>query len=114
GDIVLDPFGGSGVTAIEALMNNRKAINIDLNPLAIFLVEALGAPVNITELGLAYERIKRIYVANEPQTVEEIRTCIKKYGYPKTKILERGSDAKTVDQLFSKKQLAQLGFLKHL
>jgi DNA modification methylase len=33
---VLDPFGGSGVTAVEALMNRRKAINIDLNPIAIF------------------------------------------------------------------------------
>jgi hypothetical protein len=26
GDLVLDPFGGSGVTAVEALMNNRRAI----------------------------------------------------------------------------------------
>ncbi|MFM9157228.1 MAG: DNA methyltransferase, partial [Dolichospermum sp.] len=31
GDLILDPFGGSGVTAIEALMNNRKAISIDIN-----------------------------------------------------------------------------------
>lgn len=36
GDLVLDPFGGSGVTAIEALMNNRKGINIDINPMAVF------------------------------------------------------------------------------
>ena len=35
GDLVLDPFGGSGVTAIEALMNNRSGINIDLNPMAV-------------------------------------------------------------------------------
>jgi hypothetical protein len=40
-DLVLDPFGGSGVTAIEALMNGRKAVNIDLNPMAIFLVKSL-------------------------------------------------------------------------
>src|SRR5690606_7826193 len=31
GDVILDPFGGSGITAIEALMNSRSAINIDLN-----------------------------------------------------------------------------------
>jgi DNA modification methylase len=30
GDIVLDPFVGSGVTAIEALKRGRKAIAIDL------------------------------------------------------------------------------------
>jgi DNA modification methylase len=29
-DLVLDPFGGSGVAVVEALMNRRKAINIDL------------------------------------------------------------------------------------
>ena len=34
GDLVLDPFGGTGVTAIEALMVGRKAIHIDINPLA--------------------------------------------------------------------------------
>jgi hypothetical protein len=43
GDLVLDPFGGSGVTAIEAMMNNRKAISIDLNPLAVFIVNSLIA-----------------------------------------------------------------------
>ncbi|MGH9799443.1 MAG: DNA methyltransferase, partial [Blastocatellia bacterium] len=31
GDLVLDPYGGSGVTAIEAMMNNRRSISIDLN-----------------------------------------------------------------------------------
>lgn len=41
GDLVLDPFGGSGVTAIEAMMTNRRAINVDLNPMAIFMVDAL-------------------------------------------------------------------------
>ncbi|MDR1758250.1 MAG: type I restriction enzyme HsdR N-terminal domain-containing protein, partial [Bacteroidales bacterium] len=41
GDVVLDPFGGSGVTLIEALMTGRKAIHIDLNPLSPFMVKAL-------------------------------------------------------------------------
>jgi hypothetical protein len=50
GDLVLDPFGGSGVTAVEALMNGRKAINIDLNPMAIFLVEALLTTTTIRQL----------------------------------------------------------------
>ncbi|MCJ7425197.1 site-specific DNA-methyltransferase [Candidatus Bathyarchaeota archaeon] len=36
GEIVLDPFLGSGVTAIESLKRGRKAIAIDLDPLSTF------------------------------------------------------------------------------
>jgi DNA modification methylase len=32
-DVVLDPFGGSGVTAIEAFLENRVGIQNDINPL---------------------------------------------------------------------------------
>lgn len=37
GDIVLDPFCGSGVMVAEALRLDRKAIGIDINPVAIFI-----------------------------------------------------------------------------
>ncbi|MFH1200158.1 MAG: DNA methyltransferase [Candidatus Micrarchaeota archaeon] len=39
GEIVLDPFGGSGVTAMEAIKSNRKAVSIDLNPISEFIIE---------------------------------------------------------------------------
>ena len=38
GEIVLDPFSGSGVTAIEALKHGRKAIAIDLNSLFLSII----------------------------------------------------------------------------
>ena len=38
GEIVLDPFGGSGVTAMEAIKADRKAISVDLNPMSAFLI----------------------------------------------------------------------------
>src|SRR5207249_8874725 len=47
GETVLDPFGGTGVTAIEALLAGRKAIHSDLNPFANFITE------NIADLSLA-------------------------------------------------------------
>src|SRR5207249_10707138 len=37
GDTGLDPFGGTGVTAIEAFLLGRKAIHNDLNPFANFI-----------------------------------------------------------------------------
>lgn len=42
GDIVLDPFGGSGVTAIEAALTGREGISVDINPMANFIAERLS------------------------------------------------------------------------
>src|SRR5260370_7623057 len=41
GDVVLDPFGGTGVTAIEAFLLGRHAIQNDLNPFANFIPRTL-------------------------------------------------------------------------
>ncbi|MCL4550836.1 MAG: type I restriction enzyme HsdR N-terminal domain-containing protein [Bacteroidetes bacterium] len=114
GDLVLDPFGGSGVTPIEAMMNNRKTISVDLNPMAVFIVKALMAPVKHEELAEAFERVATEYKKREPNSKEEIERALEKYPYPKGYILPKGSDVVTVEQLFSKKQLAQLALLKSI
>jgi len=114
GDLVLDPFGGSGVTAIEAMMNNRRAISIDLNPMAVFIVQALIAPVKQNELDEAFERVKTEYQKKEPNSDAEIAKALQKYWYPRGIALPQGSDVETIEQLFSPKQLAQLAFLKSL
>ncbi|MBX7242126.1 MAG: type I restriction enzyme HsdR N-terminal domain-containing protein [Bacteroidia bacterium] len=114
GDLVLDPFGGSGITAIEALMNSRSAINIDLNPMAVFLVQSLIAPVKQSDLTQAFNEVKEEYVKKEPKTEDEIKKALKKYSGPKPLPLPKGSDVPTVDKLFSDKQTAQLGLLKSI
>lgn len=113
-DLVLDPFGGSGVTAIEALMNNRQGIHLDLNPMSTFMVDSLVAPINQTELTTAFDTIKTNYTAHQPTTDKEIAAALKKYPYPKGLALPKGSDVTVVEELFSPKQLAQLAYLKHL
>jgi DNA modification methylase len=112
GDVVLDPFGGSGVTAVEALMNNRKAINIDINPLAVFLVNSLISPVNFKELENAFEEIKTEYLKKEPKNNDEIKSVLYKYPLPKDLKLPKNSDVESVYKLFSKKQLSHLALLK--
>lgn len=114
GDMVLDPFGGSGVTVIEALMNNRKGISIDLNPMPVFIVKSLMAPVNLDELGEAFDRVAEAYKKIRPQKENEIIAALKKYPYPKGNKLPKASDVQTVEQLFSDKQLANLAVLKHV
>ncbi|MCG6170132.1 type I restriction enzyme HsdR N-terminal domain-containing protein [Leptospira sp. FAT2] len=113
-DIILDPFGGSGVTAIEALMNNRKAISIDLNPMAVFIVKSLVSPIKLAFLSDSFQKIKKEYLEKEPKTKEDIKAALKKYPYPKGFPLPKGSDVETVEQLFSDKQLAQLALLKSI
>lgn len=114
GDIVLDPFGGSGVTAIEAMMVRRHAINVDINPLAIFMVDALTTVIDQQELVSAFDNIKAKYVKHEPKKNEEVKKALLKYPQPKAIKLARGSDVPTADLLFSDRQKAQLGYLKYL
>lgn len=40
GELVLDPFGGSGTTALEAVRLGRRAISVDANPLSALIGRA--------------------------------------------------------------------------
>ena len=41
GDIVIDPFCGSGISITESIFTGRKAVGIDINPSAIFIVKQM-------------------------------------------------------------------------
>jgi len=58
GDIVLDPFCGSGVTNIESLILERKTIAIDLDPIATFITRMSLLPIDLTEYESIYEQLK--------------------------------------------------------
>lgn len=57
-EIVFDPFAGSGVVAIEAARNNRRAIVCDLNPVASMITELTLKPVNLTKLLQSYMSVR--------------------------------------------------------
>jgi len=58
GDIVLDPFCGGGVVGCEALINRRKAVLNDLNPMAAFIAKnTCRAPVDLDLLLAEFGRI---------------------------------------------------------
>lgn len=114
GDTVLDPFGGGGSTLIESLMVHRKAIHIDLNPLSVFITKSLVAPVDLIKLQDEFENIKTNFINNLPQSESEIKVALKKYPYPKGVSLTKDADVDSIEELFTDKQLAQLGYLKFL
>ena len=60
GDIVLDPFCGSGVVPVEAVILGRKAIGVDLNPVATFITRMTGiSDLDIQALKQSFEQIKQ-------------------------------------------------------
>jgi hypothetical protein len=59
GNVGLDPFCGSGGTALAALLEGRKAIAIDRSPAATFITKNHCTPVDPDELREAFERVRR-------------------------------------------------------
>jgi 16S rRNA G966 N2-methylase RsmD len=57
-DIVLDPFSGSGSTALAALMETRTAIAIDRSPAATFITKNYCTSVDPTALEVAFHRLR--------------------------------------------------------
>jgi len=58
GDLVLDPFCGSGSTALAALIEGRAAVAIDLSPAATFITKNYCAPVDTNELARVFEELE--------------------------------------------------------
>ena len=118
GDTVLDPFGGSGVTAIEAFLLGRHAIQNDLNPLANFLARAI-ADTRLPSLRPLQAAFARVAAACE-DTLRSLETAsdtavadtLAGLPLPENIALPRTSDAARFHDLFTPRQLAALAVLK--
>jgi 16S rRNA G966 N2-methylase RsmD len=72
GEIVFDPFCGSGVTPIEALRLGRKAVAVDLDPMGYFITCTTIAPVDLDRFQEAFKQMesklkKKIYKLYETE-----------------------------------------------
>jgi 16S rRNA G966 N2-methylase RsmD len=119
GDRVLDPFGGSGVTAIEAFLENRHGIQNDINPLGNFIAE------NIADLG----RTDTAYIEQAFRNIErecrdrllsvaacsdnEVEDLLRREKLPKNIALPSNSDVENFHELFTRRQLLSLAILKN-
>ena len=66
GEVVLDPFGGAGTTAIKSIELNRRFVYNDLNPFAVEIAKAKVALINLA--------IKQPdFLSNEEERIEQFR-----------------------------------------
>lgn len=114
GDLILDPFGGTGVTLIESLILGRRAIHVDLNPLSVFWVKTLIQPIDMSSIQEEFDSIKKTFNSLKPETEEEVEECLERYPHPQGIRLPKSSDVETIEQLFTPRQLAHLSLLKFL
>ena len=60
GDLVLDPYVGSGTTLLEANLIGRRSLGIDLNPLAVLIAGVKIKPIKEKELLNLLEYFRKI------------------------------------------------------
>jgi len=57
GDVVLDPFMGSGTTLLESYIAGRESYGIDIHPLARLIAKVKTTPLDPERLGAVAERL---------------------------------------------------------
>lgn len=117
-DHVLDPFGGSGVTAIEASLENRVGIHNDINPLANFITRGIYdlSKGNLNDyksslLILKESCQKKLEKINFSDS-ESLKPFFKNIELPPNIKLPSNSDVSNYYDLFSPIQLISLAMLK--
>lgn len=119
GDTVIDPFGGSGVTAIEAFLGNRIGIQNDINPLANFIASGIVELTKVTDndiveiINLLERNCKEKLLAIN--SIDESRIDTEKFDVklPPNIKLPANSDVETYFELFTPSQLISLAILKN-
>jgi 16S rRNA G966 N2-methylase RsmD len=120
GDLVCDPFAGSGVTAVEALVLGRKTIAGDVNPVARFITQMTAvAPIDLIRLNEAFNQVSSVakdtIVSLDEMTDSEVQDLLADLDYPRDSIpvtVRGAAGIETVDKLHTPRQLAGLTILR--
>src|SRR5712692_4873636 len=119
GTLVGDPFVGSGVTAVEALVLGRRVVVSDINPVAAFITRTTAvSPVDLEALQRAYDQVQDEAQSPIEELTQlsplEISGLLAHLRFPHDPIpstVRRGG-LDTLDQLHTPRQLAALAILR--
>lgn len=71
-DIIFDPFCGSGVTLLQAGINDYKAFGFDINPLALLIAKVKTMNYNTTDLIKDFDELKKDLKRNNKTDIPKI------------------------------------------
>lgn len=66
GDVILDPFCGSGTVLVESMLIGKESFGIDINPLTKLIAESKTTLYDIDELNKAYSKLLQRIETSEP------------------------------------------------
>lgn len=107
GERIWDPFGGSGTTALEALMLGRQAVSSDLNPIAQTIGVAKTVTLTAEADAFLAEFVERVEVlANAPSDFDAVAD---KY---QNEISTSVPEIPNVEKWFAAQVIRELGYLR--
>jgi hypothetical protein len=120
GELVCDPFSGSGVTPVEALVLGRRTVASDINPFARFITRMTAvAPVDVAALRASFDEVRAAALAPiealDHMSDAEVAGLLLRLDYPRDPIPQsvRGAGgAETINELHTPRQLAGLSILR--
>ncbi len=110
GDIVLDPFCGSGTTLVEARINGRNTIGYDINPLSVLMTRVKATPLSKNESDKVSEISKLV-----GEETWSMQINLVKHG--EDWLQECGVEIPSFDNIdhwFSKKMKMEIAWLLHM
>lgn len=109
GELVWDPFGGSGTTTLEALLNNRNCISTDINPIGQIIGEAKTTTLSYEDEKKMVDFLNRLdqYRLNTNYLTQYI-------SMHSESIQEQIPPIPNIEKWFSANAIAELAFIKHL
>jgi DNA modification methylase len=74
GDVVVDPFMGSGTTVLEAIVHGRVGVGVDVNPVAYLIARVKATPLRPEVVKETYDQL-----AEELESTTRVRVALPKH-----------------------------------
>lgn len=85
GDLIIDPFSGSGTIPLEGLLTGRHVIASDVSSYAATLTQAkLAAPSSLEEALTTAEKLLSGAEASQPVDLRRVPEWVRRYFHPRT------------------------------